>query len=65
MRVNHNPGSGVWAPFAIIISFETEEETVRFYEHLQKENQPSQVQALGSYIEGCSEEQVQQHEESI
>lgn len=65
MKIQHNPGAGAWAPFSVIISFEDEEETIRLYEHLQRENQSSQVQTLGAYIESCSEEQVRQHEQSI
>jgi len=65
MKVQHNPGNGAWAPFGIVLSFEDEEETIRLYKQLQNEDQSSQVRALGSYIESCSEEQVQQHELSI
>ncbi len=65
MKVKHKVGQTNWSPFEISIYFENEEETMRFYEALQKDSQPEQLQGLGSYIESCSEEQTLQCEQFI
>lgn len=64
MRVSHKPGNS-WAPFEVVLIFDNEEETEEFYNNLQADGMDAQLQALGSYIETCSEEQRQQREQSI
>lgn len=65
MKVSHQPGSTTWAPFRVILIFESEEETEEFYNELQADGMDARFQALGAYIETCSEEQQQQREQSI
>lgn len=65
MKVKHKVGQTNWSPFEVSIYFEDEEETIRFYETLQKDSQPRQLQELGSYVESCSEDQTLQPEQSI
>lgn len=65
MQIFHKFDDLVWTPFAIIISFDNENETIAFYKAMQEEQCSKQMKTIGSYIETCFEEQRLQRGQTI